>query len=148
MENTSGKSCERHLLSITPRIFLDCLEAIRTTTIFKKMEKSVMGLAFLKITKFSLTLVAVLVLLETSVLCLHAQVNYGTVRGRIADASGAVIANADVTLTNAGTKITRATHTNQAGDYFFTAVAPGTYTVSISAKNFKNVEHKGNHRRS
>jgi hypothetical protein len=102
-----------------------------------------MVLAFLKMTKFSFTLVTVLALLETSVLCLHAQVNYGTVRGRIADASGAVITNADVTLTNVGTMITRTTHTNEAGDYFYTAVAPGTYTVSISAKNFKNVEHKG-----
>ena len=83
-----------------------------------------MGLAFLKMTKFSFTLVTVLALLETSVLCLHAQVNYGTVRGRIADASGAVITNADVTLTNVGTMITRTTHTNEAGDYFYTAVSP------------------------
>jgi hypothetical protein len=105
------------------------------------MEKSVMNLAFLKLMKFAL--LAVLTLLVASASPLWAQVNYGTVRGRITDASEAVIANADVTLTNAGTKITRTTHTNQAGDYFFTAVAPGTYTVSISARNFKNVEHKG-----
>jgi len=102
-----------------------------------------MKFAFLKLTMYAFTLVAVLALLETSAPPLRAQVNYGTVRGRITDASSAVIVDVDVTLVNVGTKITRTTRTNQAGDYFFTAVAPGTYTVSISAKNFKNVEHKG-----
>jgi hypothetical protein len=107
------------------------------------MEKNVMKFAFLKVIQFTFALVAALALLETSVSPLQAQVNYGTVRGRVTDASGAVIANATVTLINAGTKITRATQTNQAGDYFFTAVAPGTYSVSIQANSFKNVEHKG-----
>ena len=79
----------------------------------------------------------------SSVPYLHAQANYGAIRGRITDASGAVIAGADVTLTSDGTKIARVTHTNQAGDYFFTAVAPGAYSVQISAKSFKNIEHRG-----
>jgi len=74
---------------------------------------------------------------------IHAQNNYGTVRGRITDISGAVIEGTDVTLTNEGTKITRSTITNQTGDYFFTAVAPGTYTVAISSRNFKKIEHTG-----
>jgi hypothetical protein len=73
----------------------------------------------------------------------NAQDNYGTVRGRITDISGAVVAGADVTLTNEGTKIARSTITNQAGDYFFTAVEPGTYTVAIASNNFKKIEHKG-----
>jgi hypothetical protein len=73
----------------------------------------------------------------------HAQNNYGTVRGRVTDASGAVIPNANVILTNDGTEIARFTHTNQAGDYFFSAVEPGTYTVVITAKDFKKTEHNG-----
>ena len=69
--------------------------------------------------------------------------SYGTVRGRVTDDSGAVIPDASVILTNDGTEIARTTRTNPAGDYFFTAVEPGTYTVVISAENFKKTEHNG-----
>jgi hypothetical protein len=74
---------------------------------------------------------------------LRAQVNYGAVRGRVTDVTGAVISRAVVTLTSEGTNIARTTYSNQAGDYFFTAVVPGSYSISISAKNFKSVQHKG-----
>ena len=63
---------------------------------------------------------------------IHAQNNYGAVRGRVTDASGAVIPDANVILTNDGTEIARTTRTNQSGDYFFTAVDPGTYTVVVT----------------
>jgi len=86
---------------------------------------------------------AVLTLVGAIAPSIHAQNNYGTVRGRITDDSGAVVQNANVILTNDGTEIARFTHTNQAGDYFFTAVEPGTYTVVISAANFKKTEHTG-----
>jgi hypothetical protein len=90
---------------------------------------------------FALT--AVLALIGVTVPSSRAQNNYGTVRGRVTDDTGAVIPNANVILTNDGTEIARFTHTNQAGDYFFTAVEPGTYTVVISATNFKKSEHNG-----
>jgi hypothetical protein len=90
---------------------------------------------------FALT--AVLAFIGAITPLIHAQNNYGTVRGRVMDDSGAVVPNANVILTNDGTEIARFTHTNQAGDYFFTAVEPGTYTVVISAANFKKTEHNG-----
>ncbi len=90
---------------------------------------------------FVLTLL--LALIGVTAPSIHAQNNYGTVRGRVTDVSGAVISNATVILTNDGTEIARFTHTNQAGDYFFTAVEPGTYTVIISAKDFKKTEQNG-----
>jgi len=90
---------------------------------------------------FALT--AVLVFIGAIAPLIYAQNNYGTVRGRVTDASGAVVPNANIILTNDGTEIARFTKTNQAGDYFYTAVEPGTYTVVISAANFKKIEHTG-----
>jgi hypothetical protein len=89
------------------------------------------------------THILVLVLSLTGVIApsIHAQNNYGAVRGRVTDVSGAVIPDARVILTNDGTEIARTTRTNQAGDYFFTAVGPGTYTVVVTANNFKRTEH-------
>jgi hypothetical protein len=88
-------------------------------------------------------LTVALTLIGVIVPSIHAQNNYGAVRGRVTDDSGAVVPNAKVVLTNDGTEIARTTLTNQAGDYFFTAVDPGTYTVVITAKDFKRVEHNG-----
>ena len=88
-------------------------------------------------------LAGLLTLMMAAVPMLYGQVKYGNVRGRVTDGSGAIVSGAEVTLTNTGTQIVHSTRTNQAGDYVFTAVDPGTYVVSISAKDFKRVEHKG-----
>jgi trimeric autotransporter adhesin len=74
---------------------------------------------------------------------IKAQVNYGNVRGRITDVQGAVVSGAEISLTDIGTKIVRSTLSNQSGDYLFTAVTPGSYTIAISATGFKRIEQKG-----
>jgi hypothetical protein len=96
-----------------------------------------------KLSNYTFALIAMLALIAVIAPSIYAQNNYGTVRGRVTDDSGAVIPDAQVILTNDGTEIARFTRTNQAGDYFFTAVEPGTYTVLISAANFKKTEHTG-----
>ncbi len=68
---------------------------------------------------------------------MQAQTNYGAVRGQVKDVQDAVIGNASVTLTNNGTKVVRKDVSNAAGEYLFTAVDPGTYTVSITFTGFK-----------
>jgi trimeric autotransporter adhesin len=73
----------------------------------------------------------------------QAQTNYGSIRGRATDTQGAVIAGADVSLINSGTKLARITRTNDSGDYFFTAVDPGSYTVTTLITDFKKIERKG-----
>ncbi len=100
-----------------------------------------MNLISWKLGVHTFVLVVALALIGVIVPSIHGQVNYGTVRGLVTDASGAVIQGASVFLTNDGTESARETITNQAGAYFFTAVEPGTYTVAISAKGFKRVEH-------
>jgi len=74
---------------------------------------------------------------------LPAQTNYGAVRGLVSDPQGAVLPNASVTLTNEQTKVIRASVTNIDGQYLFTAVDPGTYTITITAPGFQKLVQGG-----
>jgi hypothetical protein len=47
-------------------------------------------------------------------------------RGRVVDASGAVVANATVELTNSDTNTHLITRSSTFGDYFFTNLNPGS----------------------
>jgi hypothetical protein len=58
----------------------------------------------------------------------------GTLNGVVQDQTGAVIPGATVTLTGA-TGTTRSAVTDAAGKLSFTALAPGTYTLSIGSLN-------------
>jgi Carboxypeptidase regulatory-like domain len=60
----------------------------------------------------------------------------GTVSGQVTDQTGATIAGANVTLTDASTSTSRGTTTNEAGRYIFVNVTPGTYDVRISKTGF------------
>ena len=60
----------------------------------------------------------------------------GTIRGTVTDPSGAVIANASVTATNVGTRITRSVATNESGIFVFPNLPIGTYELRITASGF------------
>lgn len=77
-----------------------------------------------------------LVVLLSPTARLSAQTN-GTISGHIADPTGAVIPDATVTLTNAGTNTSRSTVTTSAGDYTFPAVPPAVYKIQVSHAGFK-----------
>ena len=87
-----------------------------------------------------LVLVAMVMTAATSAL---AQSNYGALRGIVTDVQGASVTNATVALTAEDTKISRTTTTNGAGEYVFSAVAPGVYTVTVTTDGFKKSESKG-----
>src|SRR6185295_4182155 len=53
-----------------------------------------------------------------------------TLRGSVRDANGAVITRASVRLLNVGTSDERRTATNDEGGYSFSALNPGSYTVT------------------
>jgi len=72
-----------------------------------------------------------------------AQTSLGTVTGTVRDASGAVIAQASVTLTNDATGASRETKTNAQGEYRADAVIPGPYSIRVSASGFDPKEIKG-----
>src|SRR2546428_12013239 len=61
----------------------------------------------------------------------------GRILGRVADPSGAVLANVSVRITNQATGVARETKTNGSGDYTFVEVAPGNYTAEVEQKGFK-----------
>lgn len=59
-----------------------------------------------------------------------------TIAGRVMDEAGAAVANAQVSLVNLATEITRSTTTDAEGGYRFSAVPPGRYRVRATARGF------------
>lgn len=81
------------------------------------------------------------VLLGTSALILtpgvaRSQENSATFYGNVTDASGGVIPGASVTLIKQDTQTTTKKVTNSSGDFTFTFLPIGTYTLRIEAKSF------------
>lgn len=72
-----------------------------------------------------------------------AQSTGGRILGRVADPSGAVLANVKVTLTNEATGVTRNAQTNASGDYVFVEVVPGNYDISFEQAGFKQSLRRG-----
>ena len=66
-----------------------------------------------------------------------AQLDAGAIRGTVTDASGAVVADAKVTLTSEGTGLVMSTVTSKDGTFTFSPVKIGSYTVSVEAAGFK-----------
>ena len=70
-------------------------------------------------------------------------INQSQLRGTIADSSGAVIAGADITITDIGTNIAQSTVSNGRGAYAFTALKPSNYKLLVKAPTFGSVEKDG-----
>ena len=71
----------------------------------------------------------------------HAQ-SAGSLRGAVADKTGAILPGATVTLVNEATKFTRTGVTDAKGQYFFASIDPGTYTLKVELNGFKSYEAK------
>lgn len=68
----------------------------------------------------------------------HAQLGSdGAILGVVTDPSGAVVAGATVTATNAGTGLRRSATSNDAGIFEVLALPNGTYSVSVTMNGFK-----------
>ena len=65
-----------------------------------------------------------------------AQANAG-ITGTVTDASGAVIPDANVTITNEGTSVSTKAVTTGSGTYAVTGLTPGAYTVTVEKTGFK-----------
>ena len=57
--------------------------------------------------------------------------------GTVMDSSGAVIPGASVTLTNPATQSVRTVESGSSGSYTFSELAPGTYSLSVTANGFR-----------
>ncbi|MGH9838565.1 MAG: TonB-dependent receptor domain-containing protein [Blastocatellia bacterium] len=91
---------------------------------------------------FRYSLLAALLAVAFLPASLQAQLTRGAISGTVRDAAGAVIADANVKITNLDTNLTRATTTNGAGLYRVTALEPGPYSVVIGKKGFAGVENQ------
>ncbi|WP_433984657.1 carboxypeptidase regulatory-like domain-containing protein [Tunturiibacter empetritectus] len=79
-------------------------------------------------------LLALLVLFTSAA---FAQLTTADILGTVTDATGAVVPNATIVLTNNGTNEKRTTVSNSSGDYTFTLLPVGHYSVSVKAAGFQ-----------
>lgn len=63
---------------------------------------------------------------------MHAQTSYGSLVGTVADSTGAIVAGAEITVTNVGTNAIQKTTTGGAGNYSFVNLNPGVYSVTAA----------------
>jgi len=73
----------------------------------------------------------------------HAQQLTGTLSGTVYDSSGAVVAGAQVTLTNQASGDVRAATADSEGRFVITAVQPATYSLKVGAKGFTSWQEDG-----
>src|SRR5882757_8356081 len=81
-----------------------------------------------------------LIVLSLCLICstlTSAQSTGGRILGRVADASGAVLANVKVTLTHESTGTSSSTTTSDNGDYSFPQVSVGVYRMELDLAGFK-----------
>jgi hypothetical protein len=78
-----------------------------------------------------------LILTAVATAGLDAQSHRGAIRGRVEDASGALVAGASVTAVNDATNETRTTTTGEAGVFTVAELAPGTWRMEIAAPGHK-----------
>ena len=78
-------------------------------------------------------------------LCLPAfpQLNLGSITGTVTDTSGAVIAGANVTVTDVERGVSRALTTDTAGQYSATSLTPGSYSVRAEFMGFQALNRTG-----
>jgi trimeric autotransporter adhesin len=72
-----------------------------------------------------------------------AQIRSGTITGSVLDSSGAVVADADVTVINTGTNVSYKTKSLDTGQYTVPYLEAGTYNVEILRPGFKQYRHTG-----
>ncbi len=107
----------------------------RTTIFFK----SGLNSCFLNICVLILAISATLLSGKSA----FAQADQGAITGTVFDPQGAVVANANVTVTNVDTGFEVTTKTNDSGNYVFSPLKIGHYTVRCAAKGFKTETETG-----
>jgi hypothetical protein len=88
-------------------------------------------------TKMLMHLLSIGLCLALSSLFAFAQSDNTTISGTVKDQSGAVIANAKVTVKSETRDFERSTVSNSDGYYVITSLPSGLYTVTIEAGGFK-----------
>ena len=87
-------------------------------------------------------LVGVLLVMLSGAAPADGQTYLGGLRGSVRDPGG-VVPKAEITLINEATNTKRTTTSNDVGEYVFTNVPPGTYSIRVSMQGFRTREEKG-----
>lgn len=91
-----------------------------------------------------LRLIAAVILFSIfSVLPVFGQAVTATVLGGVTDTSGAAVVGAKVVITEQNTGTVRNTETNQSGNYTFSNIPAGTYTVEVDMQGFRKAIKQG-----
>ncbi len=84
--------------------------------------------------RFALAILAAIVLWAPLA---AAQAVTGDIVGTVTDANGAIIPGTTVTVINTDTQLRRSMNTTSSGDYVFTLLPPGAYTIRMEHAGFK-----------
>jgi hypothetical protein len=75
----------------------------------------------------------------------RAQLDQGTIAGSVTDGSGGLIPNAQVTLTNTDTGLVLHSTTSATGEFVFSPIKIGNYSVTVSAAGMETTTQKNLH---
>src|SRR5215203_5193418 len=91
----------------------------------------------------TLTMTGLLLFMLACISPVFAQSDRGGITGRVTDQTGAVIADAKVTVLNLETNETREARTTGEGNYTIPQLQAVTYTVKVEAAGFKTASIEG-----
>jgi len=84
-----------------------------------------------------ITFIALFLCFGMSGIVLAQEETSATITGQVTDSTGAVIANANIIVTNTATGVSRTVQSNDDGLYSVFPLVPGTYTISVEQTGFK-----------
>ncbi len=90
---------------------------------------------------FLFTAVCLLALSQSSVA--FGQAVYGSIYGTVTDATGAIVPNATVTITDVAKGTAATTQSNSSGEFRVDHLIPDVYDVSVTASGFQGYSQKG-----
>src|SRR6266436_1462424 len=82
--------------------------------------------------------VLILLVLLLGVPSLSAQVSTSSITGAVTDASGAVVASAQVEAKNEETGVEYVQNTTSSGNYSFASLTPGSYSITVTLAGFQS----------
>src|ERR1700693_4528418 len=85
---------------------------------------------------------AMCALLVLSMTMAYSQAVNGTLLGSVTDTTGAVVVNAKVTVTEQNTNIAHSMFSNESGNYSFSDLPPGRYSVTVEQTGFKKEKRR------
>lgn len=92
---------------------------------------------------FANLVVLALLALSSSIFVYGQGTDLGTIRGTVTDSSGAVVANASITILDVATGATRHTTTNSGGEYQMFGLPSGKYKVTIAVAGMSTEDITG-----